>query len=106
MSVRRRWRIGFVRRGLGSAAYRAIVLPRVRPAARPMGADEAALAGAGPAEPLGREQVVPLHLGGGTGGAPETVDELCAFNGPALPPHAGCGRVLSEQRIVSYPWNG
>jgi hypothetical protein len=33
MSVRRRWRIGLVRRGLASPAYRAIVVPRVRPAA-------------------------------------------------------------------------
>ena len=32
MSVRRRWRIGWVRRGLVSPAQRAIVLPRVRPA--------------------------------------------------------------------------
>ena len=30
MSVRRRWRIGSVRRSLGSPARRAIVLPRAR----------------------------------------------------------------------------
>jgi hypothetical protein len=32
MSVRRRWRIGWVRRGASSLSYRAIVLPWVRPA--------------------------------------------------------------------------
>jgi hypothetical protein len=32
MSVRRRWRIGWVRRGVASSAHRAIVLPRIRPA--------------------------------------------------------------------------
>jgi hypothetical protein len=71
-----------------------------------MGADEAALAGAGPAEPLGREQVVPLHLGGGTGGAPETVDELCLSTDQRSHRTQDAGACFSEQRIVSYPWNG
>jgi hypothetical protein len=32
MSVRRRWRIGWVRRARGPLAHGAIVLPRLRPA--------------------------------------------------------------------------
>jgi hypothetical protein len=32
MSVRRRWRIGWVQHRLGALAHRVIVLPRIRPA--------------------------------------------------------------------------
>jgi len=32
MHVRRRWRIGWVQRGLGAPAHRVIVLPRILPA--------------------------------------------------------------------------